>query len=409
MKQEIVFHVDVNSAFLSWEAVHRLQEGDTLDLRTIPSAVGGDVKSRHGIITAKSIPAKAYGVATGEPVTQALKKCPNLVLVPPTKGLYSRCSHLFMDICREFSPVVEPFSIDECFLDMTQVVPGRDETEAVRIANELRERIRDELGFTVNIGISENKLLAKMASDFKKPDRTHTLWTSEIPKKLWPLAVGDLLFVGKSTVERLHTLGIRTIGELAEMPEAVLTAHFGEKGGKSLHRSANGIDHSRVTDIRAEAKGYGNSTTLPYDFTDAEEAYPVLLKLAESVCSRMRKDDVKAGLVTVAYRSSGFNNYSHQKKLDYHTDATDLIYREAVQLFDALWDGKTPIRLLGLSCGNLSDGKNEQMNLFGEEDREKHEKLDRMLDSIRERFGKDAVMRTRELKYPDRKETEEDR
>jgi len=393
MPDRIIFHADVNSAFLSWEAVFRLQRGETLDLRTVPSAVGGDVKSRHGIITAKSIPAKAYGISTAEPVVSALRKCPDLIVVPSTPGLYSKCSRAFMDICREISPIVEPFSVDECFLDMTAVVPNRDPEDAVALAHQLKDRIRDELGFTINVGVSENKLLAKMASDFKKPDLVHTLWREEIPQKMWPLPVGDLLFVGRSSVERLKTLGIRTIGELANAPASMLRAHVGDKACEYMHRAANGIDDSPVSDIQAAAKGYGHSTTLSEDVLTSEDAYPVLLSLTEKVCRRLRQDDMKAGLVTVTYRSNDFVNKSRQHKMDTHTYATDLIYKEARAIFDELWDKKTPIRLLGVSCGALSDGTNEQLRLFGEKEKEKHEKLDRMLDSINNRFGEGSVKR----------------
>jgi len=393
MPDRIIFHADVNSAFLSWEAVFRLQRGETLDLRTVPSAVGGDVKSRHGIITARSIPAKAYGITTAEPVVSALRKCPDLILVPSTPGLYSRCSADFLNICRDVCPCVEQFSVDECFLDMSSVIPGRDPEEAVKAAHLLKDRIRDELGFTVNVGISENKLLAKMASDFTKPDRVHTLWREEIPKKMWPLPAGDLLFVGKSSVDRLKLLGIRTIGELAKAPQDMLRAHLGEKSSEYMKRAANGIDDSPVSDIQAAAKGYGHSTTLSEDVLTPEDAYPVLLSLSEKVCRRLRRDNMQAGLVTVTYRSNDFVNKSRQHKMDIHTFATDLIYREARSIFDELWDKKTPIRLLGVSCSALSDGSNEQLSLFGEEEKEKHEKLDRMLDSIKDRFGENAVRR----------------
>ncbi len=392
-KERVIFHIDVNSAFLSWEAVRRLKAGETLDLRTVPSAVGGDQKSRHGVITAKSIPAKNYGIVTGEPVAAALRKCPQLFLVPPDFKLYQESSHAFIKICREYSEVLEQFSIDECFLDMTAEA-GNDREKAVKLAYELKDRIRDELLFTVNVGVGGNKLLAKMASDFKKPDRVHTLFPDEIEKKMWPLPVGDLLFVGRSSVERLQVLGIRTIGDLAKMPESVLRSHFGEKASQAMHRSSNGMDDSPVQSEREDEKSVGNSTTLPYDFTTREEVLPVLLQLSESVAGRMRKSGVKGGLVTVTIRSSGFTTVSRQKKLDFHTYATDVIYEEAVRLFDSLWDQETPIRLLGVTCGALSDGNNEQMSLFGQEEREKREKLDEMLDRIRDKFGKDAVKRT---------------
>ena len=394
MAEKIIFHVDVNSAFLSWTAVDRLEKGETLDLRTVPSAIGGDVKSRRGVITAKSIPAKEYGVTTGEPVVTALKKCPGLLLFPGDFMLYRKMSHAFMEICRELTPEVEPFSIDECFMDMTGVLKHASREEIRKTADGLRERIRNELSFTVNIGISENKLLAKTASDFKKPDRTHTLFMDEIPLKFWPLPVRDLLFLGKSAEARLHSLGIRTIGELARTPLSVLTAHLGEKSGAYLHRAANGIDDSPIQTEHEDAKSYGHSTTLAEDILSAEEAYPVLLSLSDRVAARMRRDHVRADTVTVQVRTSGFENRTRQRKMELATAASDLIYEAAVQLFDALYDGKTPLRLLGVSCSGLQHEQDaEQMSLFGEEEREKKEKLGRMLDSLNEKYGKGVVSR----------------
>jgi len=402
MNKRIVFHVDVNSAFLSWEAVRRLKEGDTLDLRTVPSAVGGDAETRHGIITARSIPAKAYGIQTAEPVAQALRKCPQLILVPGDFALYSRCSKAFIAICREYTDLVEQFSIDECSMDVTDYVKG-DEEDAVKLAYEIKDRIKDELGFTVNIGVSENKLLAKMASDFQKPDRVHTLWPREIEKKMWPLPVNDLLFVGRASKNKLNLLGIRTIGELAKMPEDILIAHFGEKGGHSLHQASNGISESLVLAETEAAKGYGNSTTLPYDLTEVEEVYPVLLSLSESVCARMRKDHVKGTIVTCSYKGNDFISYSKQHKIEPSTDASNTVYKEARMLFDKLWDQTTPIRLLGVSVSGMTDGSFEQMSLFGTEERKKNEKLDAMMDEIRKKYGKDSIKRTVELESPEHK------
>ncbi len=393
-RERIVFHIDVNSAFLSWEAVRRLKEGDELDLRTVPSAVGGDVKTRRGIITAKSIPAKEYGIQTGEPVMTALKKCPKLILVQSDFKLYRQCSRAFISICREYADSLEQVSVDECFMDVSMSVKDRDSGEAVKLAYTIKDRIKEELGFTVNVGVSENKLLAKMASDFKKPDRVHTLWPEEIERKMWPLPVGDLLFVGRSSAERLKVLGVRTIGDLAKMPENVLEAHFGSKAASSMHRSAHGISTSPVSEEGEDEKSYGHETTLPYDYVDAADVYPVLLMLSDRVSRRLRRDGVRAGLVTVSYKSNEFKRVSHQHKLSLSTCAADLIYKEAVRLFDEFWDGKTPIRLLGVSCGNITDGKNEQLNLFGEEERRKKERLDRMLDAVRNRYGDDAIMRT---------------
>ncbi len=264
--EKIIFHIDVNSAFLSWEAVYRLAHcGEQLDLREAVSAVGGDTSLRHGIILAKSIPAKKYGIRTGEAIWQAKEKCPGLILVPPNYGLYERCSAAFMDILREYSDVVEQYSIDEAFIDMSASCHLFGTKEEA--ARQIRERIREELGFTVNIGISSNKLLAKMASDFRKPDRVHTLYPEEIQRKMWPLPVSELFFVGRATAKKLFSMGIRTIGELAVADPAWLKEIL-KKQGEVIWAFANGIDLSPVSAIPAANKGYGNSTTIPFDVED---------------------------------------------------------------------------------------------------------------------------------------------
>ncbi len=388
----LIFHIDVNSAFLSWEAVRRLQNGDSLDLRTIPSAVGGDRASRRGVILAKSIPAKKFGVVTGEPITQALAKCPNLVIVPSDGKLYKKCSSAFVAICREIAPVVERFSIDECFLDMSRT--ERIYPDPVKIANDLRERIKNELGFTVNIGIGENKLCAKMASDFEKPDRVHTLFPDEIAEKLHPLPVRELLWVGRSTADRLARAGIRTIGQLAAVDLETLRSLVGDKAAASLHRHANGIDNSPVTAEAEDAKGYSISTTLAADVVSAPEAYRVLHALADSVTSRMRRDGFMATCISVQIRSSSFKNRSHQRKIT-ATDITREVYRTAVELFDELWDRRTPLRLLGIALTDLTRERMVQLSLFedesSEQKRERERRLDKTVDDLRARFGSDMI------------------
>lgn len=298
--RRVIFHIDVNSAFLSWEAVYRLYHlGVTLDLRKVPSAVGGDITKRHGIILAKSIPAKKYKIQTGEPVTNALRKCPNLILVPPNYNLYQKSSQAFVNIIKKYSPTVEQYSIDEVFVDMTETMDLFGSPEDV--ANDIRNRIERELGFTVNIGISSNKVLAKMASDFKKPNYTHTLWLDEIKEKMWILPVSDLFFVGRATTNKLFHLGIKTIGELAKTDLKILKAHFG-KHGEVIWSFANGIDFSSVEPIAPPNKGYGNSTTIAFDVSDVETAKLVLLSLAETVAARLRVDGVKIKVISVGIR-----------------------------------------------------------------------------------------------------------
>lgn len=390
--ERLIFHIDVNSAFLSWEATRRVAQGEA-DIREIPSAIGGDREKRTGVILAKSIPAKKCGVTTGEPIAMALRKCPDLYLARPDFKIYDAYSRAFMDICREYAPVVEKFSIDECFLDMTGT--GKIYPDPVATAHEIKDRIKNELGFTVNVGISCNKLLAKMASDFKKPDRVHTLFPDEIEKKLWPLPVGDLLSVGRSTVEKLEKQYIRTIGDLAKTDCSMLQKLVGNKLGEHIHRYANGIDESPVLSEPEEVKGYSNSTTLETDVTTAEKAYEILLALADSVGFRMRCDQVKAYCVGVTIRGNDFKDHSHQKKLCNPTDITNEIYLLAKQLFDELWDGQTPLRLLGISLMNITHDEVEQISLFQEEnvEKEKQKKMDKAMDELRKKFGSGAVVR----------------
>ena len=419
--ENLIFHIDVNSAFLSWEAVYRLAhrggslpEAESLgadvlagyhmsrrdgciDLREIPSAVGGDVTKRHGIILAKSIPAKKYGIQTGETLLEAKHKCPNLLLVPPNYGLYRECSAAFLDILREYSDTVEPYSIDEAFVDMTTTCHlfGTPEETAVQI----KDRIREELGFTVNIGISDSKLLAKMASDFRKPDLVHTLYREEIREKMWPLPVSDLFFVGRATAKKLASMGLATIGDIAGADPAWLRAVL-KKPGEAIWGFANGIDLSPVLAAPAPNKGYGNSTTTPFDVMDAETANLVLLALSETLGSRLRADGAKIEVVSVAIRYSDLSYFSHQKTLTSPTDLTLEIYHAARELFPGLWDGR-PIRHLGVHTGGARYGAyGRQISLFDEIDYEKLAVMDRTLDALRQRFGRDAVKRAVFLNQP---------
>lgn len=396
--ERVIFHIDVNSAYLSWEAVERLENGDSVDLRTIPSAVGGDIATRHGVILAKSIPAKKYAVTTGEPVVDALRKCPNLVLVKPNHELYTRNSKAFIAILQQYSDVIEQFSVDEAFVDMTGT--KRLFGEPVEAADRIRNQIRDELGFTVNIGISSNKLLAKMASDFEKPDRVHTLFPEEIERKMWPLPVRDLFFVGKAAEKRLLGMGIRTIGDLARADRTFLNANL-KKQGDVLWRYANGMDDSPVEPVRGDNKGYGNSTTLSFDVTDEKTAKSILLELTDKVCRRLREDDMKVESVSVQFRFNDLTRASHQCALLNATNITQEIYVNVCRLFDEKWDG-TPIRLLGVSTSKASrESSGRQMNLFDETDYEKLEKLDKAMDSIRRKFGAGAVQRASAMREED--------
>ena len=386
----LVFHIDVNSAFLSWEATRRVKNGEN-DIRLIPSAIGGDRESRRGVILAKSLPTKQYGIKTGEPIAMALRKCPHLYIAKPDFALYEQCSRAFMDVCRKYAPVVEVYSIDECFLDMSGT--ARLYPDPIEIAKTIKNEIRDTLGFTVNVGIGSNKLLAKMASDFEKPDKIHTLFEEEIPSKMWPLPVDALFSLGRSAAERLHGMHIRTIGELAAIDVADLRTVFGVKMGEHLHRFSNGIDTSPVLAESEEAKGYGNSTTLATDLTTAEEAYPILLSLADSCASRMRNDGQRAACVSVTIRDTAFRDRSHQQHLAHATDITSEIYEVACHLFDDLWDRKMPLRLLGVSLSQLTREDATQLSMFPDPKREREQELDRLIDGLRHRFGSDTIVR----------------
>lgn len=389
--KRVIYHIDVNSAFLSWEAVYRLYHlGGKVDLRNEVAAVGGDMAMRHGIILAKSIPAKKYHIQTGETILEAQRKCPELILVPPNYGLYERCSAAFMDILCQYSPCVEQYSVDEAFVDMsgTEKLWG----DPIDIANRIRNEIRDRLGFTVNVGISENKLLAKMASDFKKPDMVHTLWHSEIKNKMWTLPVSDLFFVGRATTKKLFSMGIRTIGDLAMTDPNILKCHL-KKHGETIWGFANGMD---VSVVQAEApanKGYGNSTTIAFDVNDESTAKLVLLALAETVGTRLRAAGVRAEVIAVGIKSFDLQYASHQMTLTNATNITMEIHRCACQLFDQLWDGKS-IRHLGIHTSRIRDNVDmRQLDMFDTTDYEKLEKVDATVDRIRRRYGNDSVMR----------------
>ena len=393
MKHErIVFHIDANSAYLSWEAVWRLQHGATLDIRTVPAIVGGDPESRHGIVLAKSIPAKKFNIQTGEVLWQAKQKCPNLVIVPPNYSLYVMCHQAMMDILHEFSPSVQVYSIDEAFIEYTgmQKIHG----EAVEAAHKLKNRIRDELGFTVNVGVSTSKLLAKMAGEFSKPDKVHTCWPEEIPVKMWPLPIGELFMVGRATAPKLQRLNIMTIGDLARADDKLLAYHL-KSYGKLIKAYALGQESTDVSEnFKPPMKGIGNSTTIPFDVDTMKEACLVVLSLTETVCMRLRQTGLCARLVSVSIRNSDLSGRSHQRKMAAATDSTMLIYRIACLLLAELWKNpaKEKIRHIGVRVSELSLAEYIQLSIL-QPYSEKTKRLDDALDKLRFRFGASSVKR----------------
>ncbi len=407
MNSEIILHIDVNSAYLSWTAVKMLNEGSNVDIRNIPAIIGGSRKERHGIVLAKSIPAKKYGIVTGEPITNALKKCPELMIVPPEHHYYQIQSEKCMEVLRSFTPDIEQVSIDECYMDFSGI--QNKFSSPMEAAYEIKDTIKNQLGFTVNIGISDVKVLAKMASDFTKPDKVHTLYRNEIQTKMWQLPVEDLFMAGKSSVDTLHKLGIFNIGQLAKSPVDILESHL-KSHGRTLWEYANGIDENGVNTVKEELKGVGNSTTLPYDLDQIQDIEKILLQLSEKVGGRLRKGKQMAKTVAVEVKYNDFSKSSRQTTLDRATDSGTEIYNLSKMLFRQLWN-KKPVRLLGVRTANLVEqGEPEQLSIMdmlyddnkgdsvlaGEDlqpSREKIKKLDRALDAIKNKYGNNAVSR----------------
>ena len=381
MLQRVIFHIDVNSAFLSWSAVKGVREGRA-DIRLVPSVVSGDPSDRRSIITAASLPAKRLGIKTAQPVSMALRSCPSLVIVPGDWTWYRQCSRAFIAVCREYSPVLEQFSIDECFIDMTFRLAGRD---PVAVAGELKDRIRTELGFTVNVGVGSNKLLAKMASDFEKPDKVHTLWQEEVPQKMWPLGVRDLLWVGKKTEARLIANGIRTIGELARLGPNSLAQLVGRKFARQLHDNANGIDDSPVETEVPEAKSYSAERTFSKDLTDPRDIDRALFGVACTVAHRIRRDRFRARCVSMFVKRTDFSVAQKQCSLEAPTDITAVILNEARRMLSEVWDGVAPLRQVGLGVSRLTHDQFEQGSLFEDPKLEYYRAWDREYDEKRRR------------------------
>ena len=390
----IIFHIDVNSAYLSWTAVEQLKNGSAVDLREIPAIIGGDQKSRHGVVLAKSPAAKQYGIRTGEPVANAFRKCPNLAMYPPDHKMYREKSRRLMEYLRTFTKEIEQVSVDECYMDFTGIADRWN--SPVDGAVEIKDGIKERFGFTVNIGISTNKLLAKMASDFEKPDRIHTLYPEEIKEKMWPLPIGELYMAGKSSVEVLKKLEINTIGDLAQSDPRLIMLHL-KSHGKMLWEFANGIGTSVVQSEPDEAKGIGNSTTLSEDAATMEEIRPVFERLAQSVGGRLKKAGKKAGMVSMEIKYYDFRTVSHQIQMDKPTNDPEVLKETACSLFLEVWSGE-PVRLLGIRTSKLTDeAAPEQLSIFDieipKEPDEKHKRLKKAMDELNERFGEGAVMK----------------
>lgn len=396
-KQRQILHIDVNNAFLSWTAIDRLKKGEKLDIRNIEAVIGGDETKRSGIVLAKSMKAKRKGVCTGETLYQARLKCPNLQVFEGEYKSYRKHSNDLFKILSEYTDKIERFSIDECFLDMTEYLG----TETlVNKAYEIKDRVKKELGFTVNVGVAHNKLLAKMASDFTKPDRVHTLFEEEIPNKMWTLPVSELFMLGKKTLPKLYNMKIKTIGDLARQNRELMIKKFG-KHGLMMWEYSNGIDNSEVNYLEEKPKGIGNSVTLPVDISSKEKLEEVLLTLTEQVTYRLRKYKMYANVVNVQLRTKDFKDSSHQKKLLYATSNTKEIYRVAKELLNEMYKKGTFIRLVGVRVDNLIDKDEVQLSLFTGETEKKQEKLDEVLDKLKDKYGYTSVTRAGKLHSED--------
>ena len=392
--ERFILHIDVNNAFLSWTAVERLKNGETVDIRTIPAVIGGSEEDRKGIVLAKSPVAKQFGIKTGEPLYFARKKCPQIQVFASDFKTYRKYSNQMIEILKEYTDQIEQVSIDECSIDLTRFLMKGESVEDK--AKQISTEIKEKLGFTVNIGISHNKMLAKMASDFEKPDKIHTLYENEIPTKMWPLPISDLLMVGKRTIPKLEKIGIKTIGDLAKRSETDIIKRFG-KLGKTIWEYANGIDNSPVQVRDEKPKGIGNSVTLPHDVEEIEKLDEVLLALCEQVAYRLRKQEMLANVVNVQIKTNTFDVFSHQKKIPEPTDSTKYIYSTAKELLSTLYKSTTnkKVRLLGVRVDSLVDKEEMQLSLFSQvdKDKEKQKKLDNTVDNLKEKYGYDSITR----------------
>ncbi len=393
-----ILHVDVNNAFLSWTALDMLKNGSELDIREIPAIIGGDEAKRSGIVLAKSMKAKECGIKTAETIYQARMKCPGLKIFPSNFKVYRNYSNQLYQLLLEYTDKIERFSIDECFLDMTHYLM---KDSLLNKGKEINRRVKEELGFTVNVGVAHNKLLAKMASDFAKPDRVHTLFENEISKKMWGLHISELFMLGKRTVPKLYNMQIRTIGDLAKANKKVLEDKFG-KHGTMMWEYANGIDNSEVKYEKEKPKGIGNSITLPKDISNIEKLEEILLALTEQVTYRLRKQKMLAKVVNVQLRTKDFIDTSHQKKLINATTSTKDIFNNAKELLKQMYRKGTPIRLIGIRVEDLTDKEEMQISLFKDEAKnEKQEKLDKVIDKLKEKYGYNFVTRAGKMRVED--------
>ena len=385
--ERIIMHIDVNNAFLSWTALDLLEKGYKEDIRNTYAIIGGDESKRAGIVLAKSTPCKKLGIKTAETIYSARRKCPNLKIFPSNYKMYQRRSNEFFSLLLKYTPDIEKASVDECYLDYGKV--KKMYGDEILFAKKIQKEINEELGFTVNIGIANNKLCAKMASDFEKPNKIHTLYNYEVKTKMFPLPIEDLFTVGKSTSSKLRELGIKTIGDLAVKKEYELRRVF-KNQASYLIRIANGIDDSVVDSSLFIPKGISNEITLSYDLNNKNDIYEILSKLSFKVSKRVRDENKYAKVVCVILKDSSFRRYSHQKKLKNPVNNYDDIFKCSKEILNEFYNGEN-IRLVGIRLDNLVENISYQTSLF---DNNKYDdKTDKVMDEINNKFGKEILKR----------------
>ena len=386
----VIFHCDLNSFYASVELLSHPE------LRHLPVAVCGDPDSRHGIILAKNEPAKAFGVKTAETIWQARKKCPELVLLPAHHSLYRDFSRRVNAIYQEYTDLVEPFGIDESWLDLTGTLHlfGGDPRA---LADRLRDRLRGELGLTISVGVSFNKVFAKLGSDYKKPDATTVISRENFRRVVWPLPVTDLLYVGRAAAQTFEKFGIRTIGDLARFDRESLFALLG-KNGVQLHDFASGLDRSPVSPaaLHEPPKSVGNGLTFPRNLKGREEIRGGITQLSHQVAARLRQCSMKCQGVSLAIRDPAFRDLSRQQRLSAPTCLGREIAQAAMELAESCWSMDSPVRALTVTAIYLipQEEAGAQLDLFagaGEERRERLERLEGAVDAIRSRFGPGAI------------------
>lgn len=377
-------HIDVNNAFLSWTAIELLNNGCKYDIRNSYAVIGGDPKARKGIVLAKSNSAKKQGIITAETLYSAKKKCPVLRVYPPNYKFYQEMSHKLFELLYKYTPDIEVASVDECYLDYTNVKHLYG--SPLEFARKVQKEIYDTLGFTVNVGIANNKLCAKMASDFEKPYKIHTLFEYEVKDKMWPLKVGELFGVGKKSVPKLESLKIFTIGDLANTNPEILNKYF-KNQSQYLIDIANGIDDSPVISVPPEPKGIGSEITLPKDITNKDEIFKSLAVLAEQVSLRLKKQHKYALTVTIILKDNLFKRSTHQKKIVNAIRNSEDILKIAKELYEEMKYDK-PVRLIGIRLNNLVDTVTHQVSIFDDVKKiEENNELEETIDKLKEKYG----------------------